>query len=211
MQRTTYEFVEVSNGHSLPSAIILRQNNRKFARLPGLLLMTTMAGLIVAPQIALAAYAFGSPEVRASLIAHPWATLELAVALCFWVGLVCWPLRSMLSALICHRFVEIRDGEVQVVDQTPFSTSLRRTPLTTYEGIALDVRLTALSGIRHEATLVHPDRRRSVILMVAEHIGAGIQELCRFFRAGPPPCGEPARLWRAPGGREAAELAAVAA
>ena len=73
MQRTTYEFVEVSNGHSLPSPIILRQNNRKFARLPGLLLMT---GLIVAPQIALAAYAFGSPEVRASLIAHPWATLE---------------------------------------------------------------------------------------------------------------------------------------
>lgn len=171
MQRTTYEFVEVSNGHSLPSPIILRQNNRKFARLPGLLLMTTMAGLIVAPQIALAAYAFGSPEVRASLIAHPWATLELAVALCFWVGLVCWPVRSMLSALICHRFVEIRGGEVQVIDQTPFSTSLRRTPLTTYEGIALDVRL-PLSGIRHEATLVHPDRRRSVILMVAEHIGS---------------------------------------
>ena len=98
MQRTTYEFVEVSNGHWLPSPIILRQNNRKFARLPGLLLMTTMAGLIVAPQIALAAYAFGSPEVRASLIAHPWATVELAVALCFWVGLVCWPVRSMLSA-----------------------------------------------------------------------------------------------------------------
>ena len=44
MQRKTYEFVEVSNGHSLPSPIILRQNNRKFARLPGLLLMTTMAG-----------------------------------------------------------------------------------------------------------------------------------------------------------------------
>ena len=54
MQRTTYEFVEVSSGGSLRSPIILRQNNRKFARLPGLLLMTTMAGLIVAPQIAFA-------------------------------------------------------------------------------------------------------------------------------------------------------------
>ena len=140
MQRTTYEFVEVSNGHWLPSPIILRQNNRTFARLPGLLLMTTMAGLIT-PQIALAAYAFGSPEVRASLIAHPWATVELAVALCFWMGLVCWPVRSMLSALICHRFVEIRGVEVQVIDKTQFSTSLRRTPLTTYEGIALDVAI----------------------------------------------------------------------
>jgi hypothetical protein len=139
MQRTTYEFVEVSNGHSLPSPIILRQNNRKFAMLPGLLFTTTMVGLIVAPQIAFTAYAFGSPEGRASLIAHPCATLELTVALCFWVGLVCWPVRSMLSALICHRLVEIRGGEVQVNDQTPFSTSLRRTPLTTYEGIALDV------------------------------------------------------------------------
>ena len=168
MQRTTYEFVEVSNGHSLPSPIILRQNNRTFARLPGLLLMTTMAGLIVAPQIALAAYAFGSPEVRASLIAHPGR--PLSSLLLFASGWV-WSARSMLSALICHRFVEIRGGEVQVIDQTPFSTSLRRTPLTTYEGIALDER-SSLSGIRHEATLVHPDRRRSVILMVAEHIGS---------------------------------------
>lgn len=211
MQRTTYEFVEVSNGHWLPSPIILRQNNRTFARLPGLLLMTTMAGLIVAPQIALAAYAFGSPEVRASLIAHPWATVELAVALCFWMGLVCWPVRSMLSALICHRFVEIRGVEVQVIDKTQFSTSLRRTPLTTYEGIALDER-SSLSGIRHEATLVHPDRRRSVILMVAEHIGeAEVQELCRVLGLTRIPAGSQHEFGDPPGGHEAAELAAVAA
>lgn len=143
--------------------------------------MATLAGLIVAPQIGLAAYAFASPEVRASLIDHPWATVELAVALLFWVGLVCWPLRSMLMALICHRSVEIRDGEVRVVDDTPFSTVAWRSPLTTYEGIALDVR-SSLSGIRQEASLVHPNCNRSVVLMVAECIGdREIEELCRVF------------------------------
>ena len=100
MQRQTYEFIEVSD-EQFPPPITLKQNNRQLARLPGLVLMTTLAGLIVAPQIALAAYAFASPEVRASLIDHPWVTVELAVALLFWVGLVCWPLRSILMALIC--------------------------------------------------------------------------------------------------------------
>jgi hypothetical protein len=211
MQRQTYEFVEVSDGQFPPQPIILKQNNRKLARLPGLLLMTTLAGLIVAPQILIAAYAFGSPEVRASLIAHPWASLELAVALCFWVGLVCWPVRSMLMALVCHRSVEISNGEVKVIDETPFSTLLRRTPLTTYEGIALDVR-SSLSSIRHEATLVHPDRRRSVVLTIAEHIGElEIQELCRVLGLPRIRAGSQYGLGDPPGGHEAAEITAVAA
>ena len=173
--------------------------------------MTTLAGLIVAPQIGLAAYAFASPEVRASLIDHPWVTVELAVALLFWVGLVCWPLRSILMALICHRSVEIRDGEVKVIDETPFSTVAWRAPLTTYEGIALDVR-SSLSGIRQEATLLHPNCSRSVVLMVAERIGdREIDELCRVFGLPRLPAGR-MRGFGPPGTRNpVADLAAVAA
>jgi hypothetical protein len=180
MQRQTYEFVEVSDGrYQLP--ITLQQSNRKLAKLPGLLLMTTLAGLIVVPQIALAGYAVASPDIRAALIDHPIASIELAIALAFWICLVCWPLRAMFKALICHRRVDIRDGEVNVIDRTPFSTTAWRTPLTTYEGIALHLR-SSLSGIRQEAILVHPNRAQSVILMVAEHIGdREIRELCRVL------------------------------
>jgi hypothetical protein len=180
MQRQTYEFVEVSDGrYQLP--ITLQQSNRKLAKLPGLLLMTTLAGLIVVPQIALAGYAVASPDIRAALIDHPIASIELAIALAFWICLVCWPLRAMFMALICHRRVDIRDGEVNVIDRTPFSTTAWRTPLTTYEGIALHLR-SSLSGIRQEAILVHPNRAQSVILMVAEHIGdREIRELCRVL------------------------------
>jgi hypothetical protein len=210
MQRQTYEFIEVSDGQ-FPPPITFKQNNRQLARLPGLVLMATLAGLIVAPQIGLAAYALASPEVRASLINHPWATVELAVALLFWVGLVCWPLRSMLMALICHRSVEIRDGEVRVIDETPFSTVAWRAPLTTYEGIALDVR-SSLSGIRQEATLVHPNCSRSVVLMVAERIGdREIEELCHVFDLPRLPAGR-MRGFGPPGTRNpVADLAAVAA
>jgi len=180
MQRQTYEFVEVSDGrYDLP--ITLKQSNRKLARLPGLLLMTALAGLIVVPQIALAAYALASADVRATLVDHPMAAVELAIALAFWVCLVCWPLRGMLMALICYRQVDIRDGEVKVIDETPFSTSTWRAPITTYEGIALHLR-SSLSGVRHEAILVHPSRARNVILMVAEQIGEReIRELCRVL------------------------------
>lgn len=209
MQRQSYEFIEVSDGQS---PITLEQNNRRLARLPGLLLMTVLAGLIVAPQLGLAAYAIGSPEVRTSLINHPWVALELAVALCFWVGLVCWPVRSLLMALICHRSVEIRDGEVKVIDETPFSSVRWRAPLTTYEGIALRVR-PSLSGIRHEATLVHPNRSRSITLMIAEHIGEPeIGELCRVLGLPRIPAGRHHGFGGQPWGHKAAaELTAVAA
>lgn len=169
MQRQNYEFVEVSNGqYQLP--ITLKQSNPKLQKLPGLMLMTALAALIVVPQIALAVYALTSSEIREALASQPMVTLELAIALAFWAGLVCWPLRNIFMALVCHRFVDIRDGEVNVVDETPFSENAWRMPLATYEGVALHLR-SSLSGVRHEAVLVHPDRRRSVILKVAESIG----------------------------------------
>jgi len=180
MQRQTYEFVEVSDGqYQLP--ITLKQSNRKLAKLPGLLLLTMLTGVIVVPQMVLTGYAVASPDVRAALIDHPIASIELAIALAFWISLVCWPLRAMFMALICHRRVDIRDGEVNVVDKTPFSTTHWRTPLTAYEGIALHLR-SSLSGIRQEAILVHPSRAQSIILMVAEHIGdREIRELCQVL------------------------------
>ena len=165
--------IEVSSGpFRLP--ITLRQTNAKLTRIPGLVLLGILAALIVLPQLVFAAYAVASPDVRQAMIAHPVVAIELALALVFWVGLIVWPLRNILLALLSDRIVDIRDGEVKVVDRTAFSKTLWRMPLRAYEGVAVHLR-SSLSGVRQEAVLVHPDRNRSIILMTGEHIGA--QEL----------------------------------
>ncbi|WP_045836163.1 hypothetical protein, partial [Hyphomicrobium sp. 99] len=180
MRRQGFEVIEVSsNPYRLP--ITLRQTNTKLMRLPGLVLMGILAALIVAPQLAFAAYAIASPDVRHAMIAHPTVAVELALALVFWVGLIVWPMRNILLALLSDRIVDIRDGEVKVVDRTAFSKTLWRAPLATYEGVAVNIR-SSLSGVRQEAVLVHPDRNRSIILMTAEHIGAReVEELSHLL------------------------------
>jgi hypothetical protein len=173
MQRRSFEVIEVSGAPDrLP--ITIRQTNSKFAKIPGLLLMSVLAAAIVLPQIGFAIYAFASTDVRSALVKQPVVAVELALALVFWIGLIVWPLRNILIALISDRFVDIRDGEVKVVDRTPFSTTMWQMPLTSFEGVALNNR-SSLSGVRQEAVLVHPNRHRSIIVMAAERIGT--QEL----------------------------------
>ncbi len=187
MQRG-FEVIHVSDdSYQLP--ITLQQTNSKIAKLPGLLLMTVLAGLIVLPQLGFAVYAFTSPDVRRALIEHPMVALELALALVFWIGLIIWPLRNILIALISERLVDIRDGAVNVADRTPFSTSLWQMPLASFEGVALHTR-SSLSGVRQEAVLVHPNRSRNIILMSAD--GIGMQEfdaLCRVLNLPVVPAG----------------------
>jgi hypothetical protein len=64
-------------------------------------------------------------------------------------------LRKIFIALTSDRLVDIRDGEVTVVDKHLLSTRVWRMPLMTYEGVALRLR-TSLSGTHQEAELVHP-------------------------------------------------------
>jgi hypothetical protein len=84
--------------------------------------------------------------------------------------------------LISDRLVDIRNGEVKVVDQTPFSTTLWQAPIASFEGVALHTR-TSISGVRQEAVLVHPNKNRSIILMAAERIGGtDFDKLCQALR-----------------------------
>jgi hypothetical protein len=180
MQRQGFEVIEISNDpYRLP--ITIRQSNAKLAKLPGLFLMSALAALIVLPQLGFAVYALMSSEVRSALIKHPITAIELALALVFWAALIVWPLRNILIALISDRLVEIRDGQVKVVDRTPFSTTLWQMPLGSYEGVALHTR-SSLSGVRQEAVLVHPNRNRSIILMAAERIGQQeLDKICQVL------------------------------
>jgi hypothetical protein len=178
MQRQAFELIEVSGDPSgLP--ITIRQTNSKLAKLPGLFLMSVLAALVVLPQLGFAIYAFTSADVRQALITHPAVAVELALAFVFWIGLIVWPLRNILIALISDRFVDIRDGQVQVIDRTPFSTSLWQMPLAGFDGVALNTR-SSLSGVRQEVVLVHPNRNRSIILAAADRIdGQEFDRLCR--------------------------------
>lgn len=180
MRRQGFEVIEVSSGpYRLP--ITLRQTNTKLSRVLGLVLMIILAAMIVGPQVGFAAYAIASPDVRNALITHPMIAIELALALVFWVGLIAWPLRDILLALLSDRVVDIRDGEVKVMDCRDFSKTLWSMPLATFEGVAVHVR-TTLSGVRQEAVLVHPNRNRSIILMTAEHIGVReVEDLCNLL------------------------------
>ena len=180
MQQEPPEFVVISGAtYQLP--ITLRRSERKLARLPGLLLMATLAALIVIPQIGLAVYALASPELRAVLAANPIAAIELAVAFVFWAGLVCWPLRNIVVAMASDRIIDIRNGDVMVVDRTPFSSHGWRMPLATYSGVAVHLR-TSLSSVMRDVVLVHPEASRSLVLATAEQVGKGeILELCRIL------------------------------
>ncbi len=180
MQQQSPEFVVISGAmYQLP--ITLRRSEPKIAKLPGLLLMATLAALIVLPQIGLAVYAVASPELRAVLVANPIAAVELAIALVFWAALVCWPLRNIVIAMASDRIIDIRNGDVMVVDRTPFSTLGWRMPLSTYAGVSVKIR-TSLSSVVRDVILVHPDASRSVTLATAEQVGQGeILELCRIL------------------------------
>lgn len=180
MQQLPPEHVVIS-GETYRLPITLRRGEPKLARLPGLLLMLTLAALIVIPQIGLAVYAMVSTELRTALAANPIAAVELAVAFAFWSALICWPLRNILVAMATDRIIDIRSGDVMVVDRTPFSTRGWRLPLTSYNGVSVQLR-TSLSSIMRDVVLVHPDPRRSVVLATAPQIGKGeILELCRIL------------------------------
>ena len=188
MKRRSYEVIEVSGDRDrLP--ITIRQTNSKLGKIPGLCLMTVLAAAIVLPQLVFAIYAVTAPQVRNALIDHPMIAVELALSLVFWVALIVWPLRNILLGLISDRYVDIRDGEVKVVDRTPFSATLWQMPLASFEGVALHSR-SSLSGVRQEAVLVHPNRHRSIVLMVAERIGAQeLDSLCRMLSLSLVPAG----------------------
>jgi hypothetical protein len=205
MKQQSYEFIDVSN-ETLPPPITLMQTGRNPARLIALLLMAAFPVLIVTPQFALATLALAAPEVRDALLAHPLMALELALAFAFWVIVICWPLLNILKALICRRIVDIRNGEVCVLEATPFATKTWRLPLTTYEGIARMNR-SSLTGAREVAVLVHPNPDHSITLRVAEHIGD--KEIRELGRALALPVITPDRFYNASGrksdGRTTAE------
>lgn len=165
------------------------QVSHRFSQIPGLIFMSALALFTVLPQIGFAGFALASPETRSIIVNDPMIAIELALAAAFWALLVVWPLCRLLGAVFCERHVEIADGVVKVVDQSPFSRTLWSLPVWSYDGVAHHVRST-LSGVHHEAVMVHVDRRRNIILASAPTLGqAEIREFCRLLLLPEVPAG----------------------
>lgn len=155
----------VCDGGSAGAPLRSVQTASRAANALHLAVLTILAAAIVIPQLGLAGYALLTPAVREQVLAKPLVSLQLVIALVFWVGIFVWPLKNLIMRLSSRCTVEIYDGLVTVTERGPFGSLTRWTlPLSAYKGIARHVR-SSLSGIRHELILVHPDPRRSVFLM----------------------------------------------
>ena len=178
MRPEAFENVDVEGGaHSLPLRSLQQSSRRSGILHFGLL--STLAGIVVVPQLALAVHALTLPETRALILSQPLLALDLTAAFAFWIGLFGWPLKRLATRISWRRELEITRDEVAVNDRKAFGARTWTAPLNSYSGIAHHIR-TSLSGTRHELVLVHPDQERSVLLMVSEHIPAS--DIARFSR-----------------------------
>lgn len=168
MRPEAFECVDITSG---PSGFPLN-SQQSSARAPGILhlgLMTTLAAVIVTPQLMLAGYALQSPDIRQMILDQPLVSFQLAIAMAFWIGLFAWPLKGLFNRLTWQRAVEITRDKVTVADTRARGVSHWSAPLASYKGVAHHIR-SSLSGTRHELILVHSEAARSVLLMTADNI-----------------------------------------
>jgi hypothetical protein len=133
-----------------------------------LLLVPALLSLII-PLALVAARAAETPATLSVLADKPLAAIELAFALALWTILFVVPIKGLIGQFACARSVRINAGCVAVTEHTLFGTRTWKADLLEYSGVAHHVR-TSLSGTRRELILVHPVRRKSVLLHAADQI-----------------------------------------
>jgi hypothetical protein len=161
-----------------------------------LALLSLLAASVVVPQLGLAAYGLADPVVRQQVLERPLVAFEIAVALAFWLALFGWPMSRLFTKTTSRRAVEITASSVAVDERRAFGRQTWRAPLAEYSGIAHHIR-SSLTSQRHELVLVHPNSRKSVVLLVDEHITqADASRFCALLKLPQIPAGELYRLRR---------------
>lgn len=132
-------------------------------------LLIPLAALILVPFVMLAGHLAAHVEARDALVAHPAAALQIALGMSLVTILVGWPLRALVDRAGGERIVEIDDSDVTVTDLGALRRRTWRMPLKEFLGLTHHVRTTH-SGPRHELILVHPNRRRSILVALADRM-----------------------------------------
>lgn len=110
-----------------------------------------------------------SADVLAQATEHPLDALIAGAGVMLFVGLFGLPLSRAIKALVSRRTVRIEGGLVTVEDRGLLGLSTWTLPLASFNGVAHVIR-TSLSGARHELVLVHPSRRRRVLLCTSDKL-----------------------------------------
>ena len=75
------------------------QTSKRWSEIIRLAFLAGLAGVIVLPQIALAAFTLSNDETRALILERPLMTAELTAAMAFWIGLFVSKLLDSCPAL----------------------------------------------------------------------------------------------------------------
>jgi len=143
----------------------LTQRFSRSAAVARLTLLVPAILLVLVPVSFLAV----STNALAQFSARPVDALVAGVGVALFSCLFGVPFSRAIKALVSQRTVRIEAGAVTVEDRGLFGLTTWTLPLTAYRGVAHVVR-TSLSGARHELVLVHPSRRRQVLLCASEKL-----------------------------------------
>jgi hypothetical protein len=133
-----------------------------------LMMLAPLLALLAAPLMIIAASA-AEPTAISIMLDNPASAAKAILGLAAWSALILWPLKRVIGRLGVSRTIEITEGTVTVVDQSPFRSRTWSAALGSYAGIAHHIR-SSLSGNRHELFLVHPDRAKSTLIAAADRI-----------------------------------------
>lgn len=167
-----------------PTALPVRieQSSTPFSTVAQTVALAVLALLIAAPFAMLLVHLPDDPTSSGLLAEKPGSVARVALGLALWCGLLGWPAGRLLARLGRRRTVTISAGLVAVTEDGPLGRTLWSEPVDRYLGIAHHIR-SSVSGNRHELILVHPDRRRSVLLAAAARITQAETDAAAFALA----------------------------
>lgn len=113
--------------------------------------------------------AAAAPDARAIVAQRPMLALQILTAIVFLTYLLGLPLKRLLDRVAVHRTVKIDDAIVTVTEGRNFRARTWTATLNSFTGITHHLRA-SLSGTRQELILVHPERDKSVLLGVSNHM-----------------------------------------
>jgi len=124
---------------------------------------------VIAPFGLVAALAAEKPAALSVMAERPLAAVQLVLGFLVGTVLVVVPVRQAVARLGRRRHIRIENDLITVTARGPFGGSNWCAPLSSFKGVAHHVRAT-LSGTRHELILVHPERRNSILIEIADRI-----------------------------------------
>jgi len=113
--------------------------------------------------------AAAAPDARAIVAQKPMLALQILTAIVFLAYLLGLPLKRLLDRIAVHRTVKIDNAMVTVTEGKNFRSCTWTATLNSFAGITHHLSA-SLSGTRHELILVHPERDKSVLLGVSNHM-----------------------------------------